>query len=115
MLLNSQLLGLQGAQIIGMPDAGSKPQLKAAIAALLMDRSMLGAAIDEKIDAAVKKLPASSGMNASSVDAKIKTAVEGKLSAANLGKMRLAPASGGGRRGSKRSKRSGSKRGTKRR
>jgi hypothetical protein len=125
MLLNAPLLGsMSGAMALGMPGLPPKPQLKAAIVALLMDKSMLGAAIDAKVAEAVKKVPATSGMNASSVDAKIKTAlgevdtkiskaVEGHLTAANVGKMRLAPASGGGRRGSKRAKRG--KRGTKRR
>jgi len=136
MIINGPLLGsIPGAQLIGMPGAPSKTQLKEAIIALLMDKSMLGAAIDAKIAEALKKAPSSGtsgGINASSVDskiskaldgvdAKIKTAlegvdskiskaVEGHLTAANVGKMRLAPASGGGRRRTRRGKRSGSKR-----
>ena len=125
LILNGPLLGMQGAQLLGMPGA-AKPQVKAAILALLMDKTMLGAAIDAKVAEAVRSAPARSGINASSVDAKIKTAVdgletkinsavEGKLSSTNIGKMRITT-SGGGRRGSKRSgSKRAKRRGTKRR
>jgi hypothetical protein len=122
----SSLMNTSLVQTMLMPP---KPHFKEVLVALLMDKSILGGAIDAKIAEAVKKAPSSSGINASSVDSKISKAledvkgqidkaVEGHLTAANVAKMRLAPASGGGRRGTKRGKR-GSKRakrsGTKRR
>lgn len=77
-ILNAPFLGgMAGAEVLGMPGRPQKPQLKGAIVALLLDRSMLGAGIDARIAEAVKKAPSSGGINASSVDSKIAKAVEG--------------------------------------
>lgn len=143
MILNNPFLGMPGNQLLGMPDRSGRTlakELKEAAVALVLDKSIMGAAIDARIAEAVKKVPASGtsgGINASSVDSKIKTALEGvdakiakavegvdakikaagegHLTSTNLGKMRITT-SGGGRRGSKRAKRGKrGKRGTKRR
>ena len=111
MILNGQLLGMMGGQLLGMPGLTPKPQVKAAILALLLDKSMLGTAIDAKIADAVKALPSSSGLTADAVDKKIADAVKGLPTTANIGKMHLV--SGGGRR--RGTKRGSKRRGTKRR
>ena len=134
MILNGPLLGpMPGATVLGMPGASLKPQIKAAILALLLDKSMLGAgidariadavkalpssggltadAVDKKIADAVKALPSSSGLTADAVDKKIADAVKGLPTTANIGKMHLV--SGGGRR--RGTKRGSKRRGTKRR
>lgn len=113
MILNGNLLGMMGGQLLAMPGLPPKPQVKAAILALLMDKSMLGAAIDAKIADAVKALPSSSGLTADAVDKKIADAVKGLPTTANIGKMHLVSGGGrrrGSRRGSKRAKRRGTKR-----
>ena len=77
-ILNAPFLGgMAGAEVLGMPGRPPKPQLKEAILALLLDKSMLGAGIDARIAEALKKAPSSGGINASSVDSKIAKAVEG--------------------------------------
>jgi len=73
---------LAGIPLAGMyPPPGARegmtPAVRSAVASLLADKALLGAAIDERIQAALKNAPAQSGaVDPSMIDAKIAEAVK---------------------------------------